>query len=142
MTPILTSPRVVILHSDRFLGELLRHCITAWGDARVEVFEENSAAWKAIEASKPDALITDLPVEDATHAEHIRECSDRGVPILILTTCREESLIGLLRQVRFDGIFDAGSESLESFRLALGETMNRQPYVSASLVPLVARCSA
>jgi DNA-binding NarL/FixJ family response regulator len=62
-----------------------------------------------------------------------------SLPILVVTSRKDARTFSLLREVRYDGIFDALAEGLPNLHIAVEEVMDRELYVSPSMVPLLKR---
>jgi DNA-binding NarL/FixJ family response regulator len=55
---------------------------------------------------------------------------DSGLPILIITSQRDEQTCNLLRTVRYDGLMDGFAEGLEALPSVLRQVIQRRLYVS------------
>ena len=140
MLPKSAKPRIVILKGDRVYGDLIsRQIKELWKNAQVLVFQRGMEALDAIQVCMPDLFITGVYVEDMDGLEHLEPFADRDLPILVVTSRKDARTFSLLREVRYDGIFDALAEGLANLRIAVDEVMDRQLYVSPSIVPHLKR---
>ena len=135
MIPKTASPRIVVLKGDRLYGDLIcRQIKELWKTATVQVFQRGLDALDAIQASMPDLFITGVKIEDMDGLEHLEPFLERDLPILIVTSRGDTRTFNLLRSVRYDGIYDGVAEGLGNLRTALERVLERQLYVSPSLV--------
>jgi DNA-binding NarL/FixJ family response regulator len=140
MLPKSAKPRIVILKADRLYGDLIsRQIKELWKNAQVQVFQRGMDALEAIQACMPDLFITGVYVEDMDGLEHLEPFVERDLPILVVTSRKDARIFSLLREVRYDGIFDALAEGLGNLRIAVDEVMERELYISPSMVPLLKR---
>ena len=138
MLPKSAKPRIVILKADRLYGDLIsRQIKELWKNAQVQVFQRGMDALDAIQACMPDLFITGVYVEDMDGLEHLEPFSERDLPILVVTSRKDARTFSLLREVRYDGIFDALAEGMANLRIAVDDVMDRELYVSPSMVPLL-----
>ena len=138
MLPRSAKPRIVILKGDRLYGDLIsRQIKELWKNAQVQVFQRGMDALDAIQACMPDLLITGVYVEDMDGLEHLEPFSERDLPILVVTSRKDARTFSLLREVRYNGIFDALAEGMANLRIAVDDVMDRELYVSPSMVPLL-----
>jgi DNA-binding NarL/FixJ family response regulator len=103
----------------------------------VQVFQRGMDALDAIQACMPDLFITGAYVEDMDGLEHLEPFVERTLPILVVTSRKDARTFSLLREVRYDGIFDALAEGMANLRIAVDEVMDRELYISPSMVPLL-----
>ena len=135
MLPKTATPRIVVLKGDRLYGDLIcRQIKEIWRNADVQVFQRGLDALDAIQASMPDMFITGVKIEDMDGLEHLEPFIERDLPILIVTSRGDTRTFNLLRSVRYDGIYDGLVEGLGNLRTALERVMERQLYVSPSIV--------
>jgi hypothetical protein len=128
----------MILSAAPLKAERMRERILAvWKRADVHVFARAPAAMRSVRAMEPQLLIAELSGESPARFEHLALLVQREVPILIVVSGTDGQAIGRLRRLRFEGVFDATAESLDNLPFAVGEAMDRQLYVSASIVPLL-----
>ena len=132
------KPRIVILKGDRLYGDLIsRQIKDRWKNAHVLVFQRGMEALDAIQASMPDLFITGVYVEDMDGLEHLEPFIERDLPILVVTSRKDARTFSLLREVRYDGIFDALAEGMAKLSAAVDDVTERELYVSPSMVPLL-----
>jgi DNA-binding NarL/FixJ family response regulator len=140
MLPKCAKPRIVILKADRLYGDLISRQIKEfWRSAEVQVFQSGMDALDSIQSCMPDLFITGVYLEDMDGLEHLEPFAERDVPILVVTSRKDARTFSLLREVRYDGIFDALAEGLVNLRAAVDEVMDRKLYVSPSMVPHLKR---
>lgn len=138
MLPKSAKPRIVILKADRLYGDLIsRQIKELWRNADVRVFQRGMDALDSIQSSMPDLFITGVYVDDMDGLEHLEPFAERDLPILVVTSRKDARTFSLLREVRYDGIFDALAEGMANLRTAVDEVMDRQLYLSPSIVPLL-----
>jgi DNA-binding NarL/FixJ family response regulator len=130
--------RIVILKWDRLYGDLIRrHIWDVWPNAIVCAFQHGIDALNEIQEQPPDLFVTGVAVEDMDGLEHLEPFIDKPVPILIVTSRPNTRMFEMLREIRYDGIFDGSSEGMEHLPVALRQVMQRRHYVSPSLVPFL-----
>jgi len=135
MIPRTASPRIVVLKGDRLYGDLIsRQIKELWRNASVQVFQRGLDALDAIQASMPDLFITGVKIDDMDGLEHLEPFIERDLPILIVTSHADTRTFSLLRGVRYDGFYDAMREGLVNLHPALDQVLERQPYVSPTIV--------
>ncbi|MEO6750802.1 MAG: response regulator transcription factor [Opitutus sp.] len=135
MLPKTAAPRIVVLKADRLYGDLIcRQIKELWRNAIVQVFQRGLDALDAIQTSTPDLFITGVKLEDMDGLEHLEPFIERDLPVLVVTSRKDARTFGLLRNVRYDGIYDAYVEGLENLRSALEAVMVRELYVSSTFV--------
>jgi len=143
MLPKTATPRIVVLKSNRLFGELIsRHIKEYWRNAQVAVFQKGFDALDSIQASMPDMFIGGVDIEDMDGLEHFEPFIDGNLPILIVSTRKDERTFYLLRNIRFDGLYDAWEEGLINLHSAMQRVLEHQLYVSASFVPLLKKPKA
>ena len=135
--PIKTfSPRIVVLKADRLYGDLIcRQIIEYWRAAQVQVFQRGFDALDAIQSRTPDMFVTGVRIEDMDGLEHLEPFIERELPILIVTTRRDARTLALLREVRYNGLFDVRAEGLTNLHTALQRVNDREIYVSPTFAP-------
>lgn len=130
--------RVVILKWDRLYGDLIRrHIWDVWPNAIVCAFQHGIDALNEIQDQTPDLFVTGVAVEDMDGLEHLEPFIHKPVPILIVTSRPNTRMFEMLREIRYDGIFDGSSEGMDHLPVALRQVMQRRHYVSPSLVPFL-----
>lgn len=135
MLPKTAAPRIVVLKADRLYGDLICGQIKQlWRNATVQVFRRGLEALDAIQVSLPDLFITGVKIEDMDGLEHLEPFIERDLPVLVVTSRKDARTFSLLRDVRYDGIYDAYGEGLENLRTALETVMNHELYVSSTFV--------
>ncbi len=127
--------RIVVLKWDRLYGDMIRRQIwDVWPDAVVHVFQHGFDALAAIQESMPDMFITGVKIEDMDGLEHLEAVNDTSMPILIVTSRADMRTFDMLREVRYDGIFDGMAEGLDHLAPALRQVIQRRLYISSSMV--------
>ncbi|MGC4074921.1 MAG: LuxR C-terminal-related transcriptional regulator [Nibricoccus sp.] len=126
---------IVVLKSIRLYGEFIaRQVKELWRNSEVLVFQKGFDALESIQVRTPDLLITGLNLEDMDGVEHLEPFSERDLPVLIVTSRATPHTFNLLRNVRFDGIYDGVAEGLTNLRTAISDVAARRLYVSPSFV--------
>lgn len=134
------SPRIVVLKADRLYGDLIaREIRDSWRNAQVSVFQLGFDALDSIQASVPDMFITGVKIDDMDGLEHLEPFIDTTLPILVLTSRHDPRTLELLRDVRYDGLYDGNAEGLENLPVAMEEVMQRRLYVSPTMLPHLKR---
>lgn len=132
----LFAPHVVVLKADRLYGDLIcRQVIEYWQAAHVQVFQKGFDALDAIQSHMPDMFITGVRIEDMDGLEHLEPFIERELPILIVTTRRDSRTLALLREIRYNGLFDVRGEGLANLHTALQRVHAREMYVSPTFAP-------
>lgn len=135
MLPKTAAPRIVVLKADRLYGDLIcRQIKELWRSATVHVFQRGLDALDAIQACTPDLFITGVKLDDMDGLEHLEPFIERDLPVLVVTSRKDARTFSLLRNVRYDGIYDAYVEGLENLRAALEAVIDRELYVSSTFV--------
>lgn len=130
------APRIVVLKADRLYGDLIcRQIIEYWRAAQVQVFQRGFDALDAIQSRMPDMFVTGVRIEDMDGLEHLEPFIERELPILIVTTRRDARTLALLREVRYNGLFDVRAEGLTNLHTALQGVNGREIYVSPTFAP-------
>ncbi|MGH7957349.1 MAG: hypothetical protein ACREH8_10090 [Opitutaceae bacterium] len=136
MLPVSAAPHIVVLKADRFDGErIYRQIKSLWINSQVKVFQHGLDALISIRAAKPDLFITGVYIEDMDGLQHLEPFIKCDLPILVVTARKDARTFRLLRNLRYDGIFDAAAEGMGKLQLAMDEVMEHQLYISSSLVP-------
>jgi DNA-binding NarL/FixJ family response regulator len=134
------APRIVVLKGDRLYGDLIcRQIKELWRNAIVQVFQKGFDALDSIQAAVPDMLITGVKIDDMDGLEHLEPFIDTSLPILVITSRRDARTFELLRNVRYDGLYDGWVEGLENLSAALQQVIQRRLYVSPTMVPHLKR---
>jgi DNA-binding NarL/FixJ family response regulator len=132
------APRIVVLKADRLYGDLIcRQIVEYWRAAQVQVFQRGFDALDAIQGRMPDMFVTGVQIEDMDGLEHLEPFIERELPILIVTTRRDARTLALLREVRFNGLFDVRAEGLTNLHTALKRVQEGEIYVSPTFLPLI-----
>jgi len=140
MLPKTASPRIVVLKAARLYGDMIcRQIKEYWRNAQVEVFQKGFDALDAIQANTPDMFITGVQIEDMDGLEHLEPFIERDLPILIVTTRMDARTLCLLREIRYNGLFDVKAEGLANLHTALQRVLEREIYVSPTFSPHVKR---
>jgi len=133
--PTLT-PRIVILKADRFYGDTIAQLVKqCWRGAKVEVFQKGFDALDSMQANMPDMFITGVKIDDMDGLEHLEPFMERKLPILVVTSRRDSRTVALLRELRYNGIFDVKLDGYKDFGKALELVLEGKSYVSESFVP-------
>jgi DNA-binding NarL/FixJ family response regulator len=128
--------RIVVLKADRLYGDLIRtHIEKRWRNAQVRVFQLGFDALEAIQANMPDLFITGAKIADMDGLEHLEPFMEHALPILIVTSRKDSRTFAMLRELRFDGIYDGNEEGLDNLHTAMERVLGHQPYVSPSFAP-------
>jgi DNA-binding NarL/FixJ family response regulator len=123
------------LKGDRLYGDLIcGHIKALWKNATVQVFQHGFDALDAIQAEPPDLYIAGVKIDDMDGLEHLEPFVDSTLPILVLTSRKEARTFEMLRNVRYDGIYDGYAEGLENLPTALQQVIQRRLYVSPTMV--------
>lgn len=140
MVPKSAVPRVVVLKADRLYGDLIaRQIRDTWRNAQVSIYQLGFDALDSIQASVPDMFITGVKIDDMDGLEHLEPFIETTLPILVLTSRHDPRTLELLRNVRFDGLYDGNAEGLENLPVAMEEVLQRRLYVSPSMLPHLKR---
>ncbi len=135
MLPKTAAPRIVVLKGDRLYGDLIcRQIRDFWRNAVVQLFQRGFEALDAIQACTPDLFIAGVKLDDMDGLEHLEPFVERDLPILIVTSRKDARTFSLLRGVRYDGIYDALVEGLGNLHAAMQKVLERQPYISPTVV--------
>ena len=131
--------RIVILKWDRLYGDLIRrHIWDVWPNAVICAFQHGIDALNEIQETTPDLFVTGVAIEDMDGLEHLEPFVDKPtVPILIVTSRPNTRMFEMLRDVRYNGIFDGSSEGMDHLPVALRHVLQKRPYVSPSLLPFL-----
>lgn len=130
--------KVVILKSDRLYGDLIRRNVwDVWPNAIVRVFQRGMDALSAIQDSTPDLFVTGAKICDMDGLEHLESFIETSLPILIVTSRPDTRFFAMLREIRYDGLYDGQTEGLDNLPVAFRQTVQHRPYVSLSLVPFL-----
>ena len=140
MVPKTATPRIVVLKGAMLYGDILcRQSKEYWSGAQVQVFQKGFDALEAIQASTPDMFITGVKIEDMDGLEHLEPFIERDLPILIVTTRKDARTLSLLREIRYNGLFDVRAETYANFHTAMQRVLQREIYVSPTFAPHVKR---
>lgn len=140
MLPKSATPRIVVLKMDRLYGDMIcRQIKEYWRGAQVQVFQKGFDALDAIQASTPDMFISGVQIEDMDGLEHLEPFIERDLPILIVTTRADARTMCLVREIRYNGLFDVKGEGLANLHTAMQRVLEREIYVSPSFAPHVKR---
>ena len=138
MSPRTSSLHVVVLKAERFYGELICERIRShWRKAQVQVFQRGLEALRTMQSRVPDLLVVGVRIFDMDGLEHLEPFIRRDLPVLIVTSCRDERSFALLRAVRYDGLYDTTAEGMDNFSSALEQALNHRTYVSPTFLPLI-----
>lgn len=130
--------KVVILKTDRLYGDLIRRNVwDVWPNAVVRVFQRGMDALASMQDSMPDLFITGAKINDMDGLEHLESFIETPLPILVVTSRPDTRFFAMLREIRYDGLYDGQTEGLDSLPVAFRQTVQRKPYVSLSLVPFL-----
>lgn len=127
------APRIVVLKWDRLYGDMIRRQIwDIWPDASIHVFQRGFDALESIQRKTPDLFIAGARINDMDGLEHLEPFVDSDLPILIVTSQKDEQTFNLLRSIRYDGIFDGFAEGLDVLPSVLRQVIQRHIYISPS----------
>ncbi|HEX9781821.1 MAG TPA: response regulator transcription factor [Opitutaceae bacterium] len=127
------APRIVDLKWDRLYGDMIRRQIwDVWPDASVHVFQSGFDALSSIQEKTPDLFIAGAKIHDMDGLEHLEPYVDSDLPILIVTSQKDEQTFNLLRTIRYDGLLDGFAEGLDVLPSVLRQVIQRRIYISSS----------
>lgn len=130
--------KVVILKTDRLYGDLIRRNVwDVWPNAVVRVFQRGMDALGAMQDSMPDLFVTGAKIDDMDGLEHLESFIETPLPILIVTSRPDTRFFAMLREIRYDGLYDGQTEGLDNLPVAFRQTVQHLPYVSLALVPFL-----
>lgn len=132
--------RVVVLKSDRLYGDLIsRHLREFARHTEILVYQRGFDALDSIQAQTPDLLITGVRLPDMDGLEHLEPFVDRPLPVLIVTSRTDVRTFAMMREIRYDGVYDAMTEGLQNLRSAVARVLQHELYISPSFSPLLAK---
>lgn len=132
------TPRIVVLQANRLYGDMVCRGITDfWRGAQVSVFQKGFDALDAIQANMPDMFITGVQIEEMDGLEHLEPFIERDLPIMIITGRRDSRTLCLLREIRYNGLFDVKTEPMSNWHTALQRVLQREIYVSPNFAPFI-----
>ena len=127
------APRIVDLKWDRLYGDMIRRQIwDVWPDASVHVFQSGFDTLSSIQEKTPDLFIAGAKIHDMDGLEHLEPYVDSDLPILIVTSQKDEQTFNLLRTIRYDGLLDGFAEGLDVLPSVLRQVIQRRIYISSS----------
>lgn len=127
------TPRIVVLKWDRLYGDMIRRQIwDVWPDASVHVFQSGFDALGSIQTKTPDLFVAGAKIHDMDGLEHLEPFIDSALPVLIVTSRKDEQTFNLLRRIRYDGLFDGFAEGLDVLPSVLRQVIHRRVYISPS----------
>lgn len=130
--------RVVVLKWDRLYGDMIRRQVwDIWPGAVVRVFQRGLDALASIQESTPDLFVAGVKIEDMDGLEHLEPFVETSLPILVVTSHVNSRTFKLLREVRYDGLYDGSTEGLERLPTAFRQVIQHHLYVSPSLLPFL-----
>jgi CheY-like chemotaxis protein len=130
------TPRIVVLERDQGEADIIsRQIKSLWAKSRVQVFRRGCDALEAIQAAMPDLFIAGVSIEDMDGLEHLEPFVGSNLPILVVTSGKAPRAFDQLRNLRYDGVFDAGAEDMGRLHRAMDDVMEHQLYLSSSIVP-------
>jgi DNA-binding NarL/FixJ family response regulator len=128
--------RIVVLKWDRLYGDMIRRQIwDVWPNAVVRVYQRGLDALTAMQDDMPELFVTGVKIADMDGLEHLEPFITTTVPILIVTSRADSRTFDMLREVRYDGIYDGTAEGLEHLGSALRQVIQHRLYLSPSVVP-------
>jgi DNA-binding NarL/FixJ family response regulator len=131
---------VVVLKASLLYGEMLARLVKQlWRGALVDVFQKGFDALEAIQNAKPDLFITGAHIEDMDGLEHLEPFIDGRLPILVVTARHDARTLSLLRELRFNGLFDVQRDGHTDFSTALESVLEGRTYISDSFQPYLKR---
>jgi DNA-binding NarL/FixJ family response regulator len=103
-------------------------------NARLQVFQRGLDALDSIQECVPDLLVTGVKIEDMDGLEHLEPFIETSLPILIVTSHTDARFFKMLREVRYDGIYDGLAEGLDNLPVALRQVIQHELYISPSII--------
>jgi DNA-binding NarL/FixJ family response regulator len=94
-------------------------------------------ALAAIQDSTPDLFVAGAKIDDMDGLEHLESFAHTSLPILIVTSRPDTRFFAMLREIRYDGLYDGQTEGLDNLPVAFRQTVQHLPYVSLSMVPFL-----
>lgn len=138
MQPDRPCRRIVVLKTDRLYGELICRWIQAyWPPAEVQAFQLGLEALSAMQSKAAGLFITGVRIDDMDGLEHLEPFIGSNLPVLIVTSRRDERSFALLETIRYDGIYDELAEGMEHLGTAMERALEHRVYVSPSFLPLL-----
>lgn len=126
--------RIVVLKWDRLYGDMIRRQVwDVWPNAVVRVYQSGLDALAAIQEATPDLFVAGAKIEDMDGLEHLEPFVHTTLPILIVTSRADFRTYNMLREVRYDGIYDGRAEGLEHLGPALRQVIQHRLYISPSM---------
>lgn len=136
MRPGTSSPRIVVLKSDLLYGQLICRWIQEyWRKAEVEAFQIGLDALASIQDRTPDLFVAGARIDDMDGFEHLEPFVETDLSILILTSRTDDRTIALMREIRYNGIYDGHAEGLGNLHTAVERVLGHQSYVSPTFAP-------
>jgi DNA-binding NarL/FixJ family response regulator len=136
----LPTPRIVVLKGHKLYGDMIcRQIKDYWRGAVIEHYQKGFDALDSIQAAEPDLFVTGVKIEDMDGLEHLEPFIDKDLPILVITSKKDDRTFSLLREVRFTGLFDVCGESLSNLPTALQSVIERKSYISEAFHSLIKR---
>jgi DNA-binding NarL/FixJ family response regulator len=130
--------KVVILKMDRLYGDLIRRNVwDVWPNATVRVFQRGMDALASMQDAMPDLFVTGAKINDMDGLEHLESFVESSLPILIVTSRPDTRFFVMLRELRYDGLYDGNTEGLDNLPIAFRQAVQHHPYVSPSFVPFL-----
>src|SRR6202000_3530140 len=109
-----TLQQVVILKSDRAYRDILRREVhRLWPDAEVLTFERGSEALNVMQERAVDLFICGVKIVDMDGLEHLEPFVEKSTKIVVVTTRGDERTFRLLKQVRFNAVYNSCFEGLD-----------------------------
>lgn len=130
------TPSVVVLKDDKLYGELIKqHVRLVWPKADVHVFQKGFDALDRIQDHGADLFITGVNIVDMDGLEHLEPFIETKLPIMVITSRKDLRTLEMLREIRFNGLYDGHVEGMENLPMALEQVMDGRLYVSATMIP-------
>lgn len=130
---------VVVLEADRLFATVLRqYCERAFPSAHITHVTVGESAALALEAKPADLFVAGVSASleaDVLDLLWRRFCqSPRDRRVLVVTPRREYRLLGTLRSLEVEGVFDSGAEVPDQLALALNTVAEGGRYWSPSIL--------
>jgi DNA-binding NarL/FixJ family response regulator len=129
----LPQKHLVVIHADRLYAETLMHWLQ-------ESFPEDRIVWhvgfhlalRELKSMPADMCIFDLDTFGDDWYEFMMKVTENLLTrhILVLTTRKDDTTLGLLSRMKLDGVMDVADEGIEAFKRATRSITNGETYFS------------
>ena len=141
-TPVSGIRHILILKADRFRCDALRHSAQiVFPGSVVAIANRMVEARAALSADVFDLLVTGVVLLDGDVLDLVAACTEglrRARRVLIVTGRTDSRVLGSLRVLPIDGVFDPLSEGMDAFEVALNAIAAGRTYWSASVLERLA----